>query len=303
MISIPRDTYAPIPSRKSAATDCTPAAHDKINAAFAFGAYDANGHQSANDPTARGNGIVLTMRTINCLIGGGLKFNGSALVNFDGFDKVVGAIGSVYMCVDEDVWSVHYNADGTPNDWTGSNPHAEHYSPANRYLRKHYAKGECRDFLPWEALDYARQRDDLSLGDSDYGRQRHQQQLLKAIMKKIASPNTLTNLQTIGKLRDAAGQALTLNFNDTPIEDFVLTLSHLRADDIVTIKTYAGHFDSAPCVIGGMTLDCQAFGDDLKSLIQAARDDKVFDFLAAHPDWLDQDNNPSPVTPTVTATK
>jgi len=297
MISIPRDLYVGIPSRRSSATNCTPATHDKINSAFAYGAYDANGHQSADDPTARGNGIVLTMRTISCLVDGGLRFNGSALVNFDGFDKVVEAVGSVYMCVDEDVWSIHYAADGTPRDFYGR----WSTSAANRALRKHYAKDECREFQPWEALDYARQRYDLSLGDSDYGRQRHQQQLLKAVIEKIASPNTLTNLDTMVRLRGAAGQALSLNLNDTHIEDWVFTLRKLHASDVQTVKTYAGICCRGMQIdVGGQMVSYERFDPDLEELLEAVRDDTVFDFLYRHPDWVGSGSTSAPASGTAT---
>ena len=37
-----------------------------------------------------------------------------AIIDFEGFDAVVHALGSVYMCVDQDVWSIHYWPDGSP---------------------------------------------------------------------------------------------------------------------------------------------------------------------------------------------
>ena len=42
----------------------------------------------------------------------------------------------------------------------------------------------CKDMEGWEALDYARQRYGLTNGD--YDRQRHQQQLIKAMAKKAS---------------------------------------------------------------------------------------------------------------------
>jgi anionic cell wall polymer biosynthesis LytR-Cps2A-Psr (LCP) family protein len=67
-----------------------------------------------------------------------------------------------------------------------------------------YAKGNhC--FTPTEALDFVRQRDLLANKDFDYGRQRHQQQFLKAIMQQavkdgLDSPTKLPGLiKAIGK--------------------------------------------------------------------------------------------------------
>ena len=52
------------------------------------------------------------MKTINNLVPGGLKFNGAAIINFEGFQKVLEAIGGVRMCVDVETRSVHYDKDG-----------------------------------------------------------------------------------------------------------------------------------------------------------------------------------------------
>jgi LCP family protein required for cell wall assembly len=279
IISIPRDLRVTIPRRDSATTDCS-GNEDKINAAFGFGAVDAKGKRDVS-ATGRGNGVVLTMRTINCIVGGGLKFNGWATVNFDGFDKVVQALGNVYMCVDTDVWSIHYTADGKPADFYYRS------GPSTRPLRKHYTKGECRDFLPWEALDYSRQRIDLADGSGDYGRQRHQQQLIQAIVRKIASTNPITNFDTISKVQKAAGDLLVLDLGGTAVEDWVATLHNMRPDDLVQIKTYAGQFESED--VNGVSY--QALRPDLVDLLKAARDDTVFNFLAAHADWLTQSSS------------
>jgi hypothetical protein len=251
---------------------------DKINAAFGYGAVDADGHQDLTS-AGRGNGVILTMRTINCIVGGGLTFNGWATVNFDGFDKVVEALGSVYMCVDEDVWSIHYRADGTPADFYYFSGHS------TRPQRKHYTKGECRDFQPWEALDYSRQRVDLAEGDGDYGRQRHQQQLLKAILAKVASADTLTNFNTVGRLQQSAGDLLVLDLSGVPVEDWVFTFRNLRAGDVTMVKTYAGLYRSETVD----EISYQRLDDDLIELLEACRDDTVFNFLAAHQDWVGQD--------------
>ena len=49
-----------------------------------------------------------------------------------------------------------------------------------------YKKGD-RCFTPSEGLDFVRQRDLLADNDFDYGRQRHQQQFLKAVLKQAVS--------------------------------------------------------------------------------------------------------------------
>jgi len=63
----------------------------------------------------------------------------------------------------------------------------------------------------------------------------------------------------------------------------VWTLKSLRADDIVMIKTNGGTF----CNIPGGTEQCLT--DDMLDLLRAVKNETVFDFLAAHPDWVAKD--------------
>jgi anionic cell wall polymer biosynthesis LytR-Cps2A-Psr (LCP) family protein len=137
--------------------------------------------------------------------------------------------------------------------------------------------------LPWEALDYSRQRYYLANGDGDYGRQRHQQQLIKAIVQKVSSGDTITNFSTMTRLQKAAGDLLTLDLGNTKVEDWVLTLSSLRSDDIVMVKTNGGKF--AP---NGNGSNEQLIPDTLE-LLKAVQNDTVFDFLTSHQDWIAAD--------------
>ena len=75
----------------------------------------------------------------------------------------------------------------------------------------------CRHLEAWQALDYVRQRDMLANGDGDYGRQRHQQQFIKALLKEgvskgMSNPLTLnTFLEKVSKafIFDGGGVSLT----------------------------------------------------------------------------------------------
>jgi anionic cell wall polymer biosynthesis LytR-Cps2A-Psr (LCP) family protein len=216
------------------------------------------------------------MLTISNLVPGGLRFNGVAVINFDGFDKVVEALGTVFMCVDTDTYSIHYFPNGERAFPDLDLSHGE-----GQTVGKHYPIG-CYDMQPWEALDYSRQR---HIPDGDYGRQRHQQQLLKAIVKKIASPDTITNFNTIRQLQAAAGDLLTLDLGDTAIEDWVLTLSGLRSDDIVMIKTNGGKFNSE--LVDGIYREY--LSDESLELLKSVQTNTVIDFLSTHPDWVATD--------------
>ena len=276
MISFPRDSLVDIPPYPPTKY---PGGRDKINAAFANGAVtpDIYGDRDAS-PEGWTRGAELTMRTISNLVPGGLKFSGVAIINFAGFEKVVEALGVIKnFCVDEEVYSIHYYPDGQR-----AQPDLNLVYGDDQTVGKHYPVG-CYDMEPWEALDYSRQR--YGLSDGDYGRQRHQQQLLKAIVRQAMSPDVLTNLSTVRKLRDAAGDLLTLDLGDFGIEEWVFTLSSLRADDIVMIKTNGGKFHSR--IINDTYYEY--LSDESLELLQHVQSDTVFDFLARHPDWVATD--------------
>jgi anionic cell wall polymer biosynthesis LytR-Cps2A-Psr (LCP) family protein len=265
MISLPRDAEVQIPDYPK--TDFI-GYRTKINAAFAAGAVTEDGHRDPS-PKGRAQGAELTMLTINKLVPGGMKFNGVAIINFDGFLSVLEAIGGVHMCIDTEVWSIHYDAAGNRSWYDLPDGVGYHYVPT------------CRDMQAWEALDYARQR---HLPDGDYGRQRHQQQLIKAIIAKVASTDTLANFGKINDLKKAAGDLLTIDLLGTKIEDWVYTLSSLRSDDIVMIKTNGGKFAASPNDPTNET-----FTPESIQLLQAVQNDKVFDFLTTHQDWIATD--------------
>ena len=50
--------------------------------------------------------------TISQLVPGGLDFNAVAILNYDGFLSILKVLGGVDMCVDEEVWSIHYDRNG-----------------------------------------------------------------------------------------------------------------------------------------------------------------------------------------------
>ena len=88
-------------------------------------------------------------------------------------------------------------------------------------------------------------------------------------------------------LKNAAGDLLRMDLGGNAIEDWVFTLSSLRADSLITIKTYAGGAGA-----GGWyteTVDGISYvrvDTVLLDLLRSVQNDTVFDFLAAHPDWV-----------------
>jgi anionic cell wall polymer biosynthesis LytR-Cps2A-Psr (LCP) family protein len=275
--------------------------NQKINVAFQTGARTLVGPGQGwgapdYSPDGIGRGILQVMRTISGLVPGGLEFHGAAIIDFSGFDKVVEAVGGVRMCVDfgglvdsddkegdnEEIWSIHRFADGThlPNNMsaTAYGGYGGAAERATRPQRAHYTEG-CQELQPWQALDISRQR--VQFANSDYGRHRLQQQLLKSLVAKVASTDTITNLGTIRRLQEAAGGLLTLALGGHAIEDWVLTVKDLRADSVVGIQFNGGETCGQVDVANNQCMTAET-----QELLQAVHDDNVFAFLATHDDWI-----------------
>jgi len=272
LISLPRDAEAPIPDfPKTNFRGYT----EKINAAFAYGARDANGKPD-NSPAGRSLGAELTMLTVANLAPG-IKFNGAAIINFVGFRDVLNAIGGVYMCVDVETRSIHFDNKG------------KYHTNEVPYSQRRIYKIGCRNFNPQEALDYARQR---HFDNGDYTRQRHQQQLLMAIFKKLTSSGTLTDLSKLGELQKAAKGLLTLDLGQTQLADWAWTLKGISAEDIVMIKTNGGK------ITKGNKAGNEAFSPDSLAMLKAVADDTMAAFVATHQDWITKDTTPNPKSTT-----
>jgi LCP family protein required for cell wall assembly len=283
MMSIPRDTKVTIPANKKTKYN---GGTDKINAAFQFGYQNGGG---------RDGGLALLAETVSLLAGGGLKFNGAAIVNFDGFSGLVKALDGVYMCVDEKVTSIHtgwntktgaegvpynFNADGIP---TSLKPN----------MRPMVYEVGCRDFAAWEALDYVRQRDKLANNDGDYGRQRHQQQFIKAMAKKAMSGGVLANPIKVNEVLSSVGKAVSFYNNDVSLADWIFTLKGVNPDGMITLRTNNGEFKST--IINGQSFE--VLDQNALDLLKAYTADTVDTFVAAHPEMVANDAATPAVAP------
>jgi LCP family protein required for cell wall assembly len=275
MMSIPRDTKVQIPANKKTKYN---GGTDKINAAFQFGYQNGGG---------RDGGLALLAETVSLLAGGGLKFNGAAIVNFDGFSGLVKALDGVYMCVDEKVTSIHtgwntktnvegvpynFNADGIP---TSLKPN----------MRPMVYEVGCRHFAAWEALDYVRQRDKLANNDGDYGRQRHQQQFIKAMAKKATSAGVISNPIKVNQVLGSVGKAVSFYNNNVSLADWIFTLKGVSPEQMVTLRTNNGQFSSE--IINGQSFE--VLDQTAKDLLKAYSTDAVGPFVASHPELIAND--------------
>ncbi|MGI5243006.1 LCP family protein [Dactylosporangium sp. CA-139066] len=269
LASVPRDSYVSIPSYSKSRFE---GGSDKINAAFPDGYGNGAG---------RAGGFELLALTIKKLTG--ISFNGGAIVDFSGFKSLVAALGGVNMCVDERTVSVHIGHDARgryqmPYELTDEGP-----VPVPGVTPQVYQPG-CQHLADWQALDYVRQRE--LLPDGDYGRQRHQQQFLKAVLKQATGSGMLTNPVKLDRVLRAAGQAMTVDNGGISIPDWLFALRDIRSGAVTMLKTNGGTFNSE--LIDGK--DTEILSDTSLKLFSAIRDDNVPAFVAAHPDWVSPDS-------------
>jgi len=272
LISIPRDSYVDIPAYNNG-TRTHRRGKDRINAAFAFGGDGKTG------PDKLKYGFRLLQETIKQDFG--ITFDAGAIVDFEGFHDVVATLGGVDMCVDEKTISVHigHNKEGrtrTPYIQDGGNT----FRPVPGVTPEVYNVG-CRHLQPYQALDYVRQRDLLANGDSDYGRQRHQQQFIKAVLKEVLNKG-LTSPTKLPGLLKVVGQAMTIDDGNIGLEDWVFAMRNIGADDLVTVKTNAGQFNRGPGALSSYEL----ISPESMQLFAAIRNDQVEGFVSAHTDWI-----------------
>jgi LCP family protein required for cell wall assembly len=275
LASIPRDSRVAIPAHK---TTGYAGGTDKINAAFQAGYQNGGG---------RDGGLALLAETVSNLSGRSLKFNGAGIVNFDGFRDLVTAIGGVGMYVDEKVTSIHIGTNvktrqvGAPFT---INPDGTVGSPKPDMRPQVYEVG-WHDFADWQALDYVRQRDLLANQDSDYGRQRHQQQFIKAVLQKTTSTGVITNPIKVNKVLKSVGKAVTFYNNGVDIADWIFTLKGIKPENMTMIKTNGGAFN--PVTIDGVAYE--TLTPDSLQLLKDMEADNMEQFVSAHQSWISTD--------------
>ncbi|MEU4622298.1 LCP family protein [Actinoplanes sp. NPDC023801] len=271
LFSMPRDLRVDIPAFPKSGTG---ADRDKINAAMAYGSRLGNGKYSA------AQGFQLLATTVSGVTGI-KRFDAGAIVNFGGFKKIVEAMGGVEMIIDMDVKSEHLKPDGSPRDRT---PACQgHHNCARPYtgVQKIYKKSTKPVRLKaWEALDYVRQR--YGEGMTDYVRQRHQQQFIKAIAKQAMSRDVVTNPSKLLGVMDAAGGSLTVAPGDHTVLDWAMELKSLNIDDIVTVNLpgegiFEGEYKG------------ERFLPEVGEFFKAVREERVPAFLLDHPRFVNTD--------------
>lgn len=221
LISIPRDTEVQVPAFTKSGY---PGGTSKATEAFFHGAQHGGGWAG---------GAQLMAQTIKNLTG--ISFDGAAIIDFNGFKGVIDALGSIRMCVKQEVESKHMSFVDGKVMWN-----AEAKKTGKARTPVVHKKG-CREMKGWEALDYSRQR--YGLRNGDYDRQQNQQQLIKAMAKKAMADGVMTNPLKLNSLMKAAGKAFVLDTGGTPVADFIFTMRGVAANDLVLLRTNDGTFN------------------------------------------------------------
>ncbi|GAA3337347.1 hypothetical protein GCM10020358_13260 [Amorphoplanes nipponensis] len=275
LVSLPRDSYVKIPEFDNG-KQRYPGGRNKINAAFAYGSRGLTGEQALT------GGFTLLAKTIKGLTG--ITPDAGAIIDFQGFRQVVDVLGKVCMYVDTTTTSIHYGHDDKTGKLTAPyriNPDGTLRGRIRGVTPNVYRKGN-RCFTPSEALDFVRQRDLLEDDSYDYGRQRHQQQFLKALIKNIMDSGLDSPTRLPGLLK-AVGRTMTVDDGGIPLADWVFALRGIRPDDLITIKTNNGTFNSD--TIPGVG-SAEILSDTSLELLRSVRTDTVDEFVLAHPTWV-----------------
>jgi len=195
------------------------------------------------------------------------RFDAAAVLTFGAFDDLVDALGGVDLYIDQRVVSQHRRPDG------------RHRAPGNGgYVGPQmvYEKG-MRHLNGWQALDYARQR---YIAGGDYSRQRHQQQLIKALVGKIVDQDMARDPDRIDAVLRAMGDAMIFEGGDQQVIDFAFALSGLRPENITLVSL------PGSSVTSGGSYRGERLHQIATPFLKAVREDTVDAFLADNPDLV-----------------
>jgi LCP family protein required for cell wall assembly len=255
LFSLPRDLVVDIPAFPKSGYR---GGRTKINASIAFGSRVPG---SSKVDTAQG--FQLLAKTVSNYTG--IKtFSAGAVLNFGGMKRLVDALGGVDMYIDQRVASIHLRPDGKPR--TNAGPHGSGPQMVYRVGNMH--------LNGWQALDYSRQR---YIPGSDYARQRHQRQLIKAILRKALGLKLTTDPVKFDRVMRALGGTVIFDGRGHGAVDFAFALGGLRPERMTLVGLPGGS------IYGGGGYRGERLNAVAWDFFAAVRADRVGAFLVAHP--------------------
>jgi len=198
LLSIPRDLIVPIKEHDE----------DKINSVFADGYNDyiksscKNKVTNACRDSAFGAGANFTRETTENILGINIKYY--IVVDFDGFTKLVDALGGVDINVEKNLYDPLF-----------PDKSMKGYEPFNIKAGNHHMDGEL-------ALKYARSRETTS----DFDRSARQQKIIQGLREKALQSGILTNPKKIMDIVNIVGDHIRTNMSPSDLR----TLADLLKD-------------------------------------------------------------------------
>lgn len=233
IFSIPRDTYVPIA--------CNNNRYNKINSAAAYG-------------------TDCVINTIQNLVGVTIDYH--AKINFNGVIDLVNALDGIDVMVEPPNYSYYISKYGE-GVLCESNSLRDMANLVCMNTGYQHLNGE-------QALAYARNRHGYL--ESDIARNRHQQQIVEAMAKKML---TLSNFSDFENLLEAVGRNISTNLSTNQILSFYQTLknmllSGLSGNEFINIqKTYLEVY-SLPVTIGGLNISALGYYENSLNAIKDA---------------------------------
>ncbi|HEY8532482.1 MAG TPA: LCP family protein [Micromonospora sp.] len=255
LVSLPRDLLVDIPAFPPAGFD---GGWSKLTHAMSYGSHRPDGGRP--DPA---QGFQLLAKTVSAYTGIP-RFDAGAVLNFRGFQNLVDAIGGVDLYIDQRVPSLHRRPDGGMRALSGTGYTGPQmvYEPGYRHLNG------------WQALDYARQR---YISGGDYARQRHHQQLIKAILRKVTDRQLATDPVAIDRVLQALGETLIFDGRGREPIDFAFALRRLSPSALTLVGLPGSAVYSEGNYVGE---NLDPVGRDFLTELRAGR---AAAFLEAHP--------------------
>ncbi|NWG21816.1 MAG: LCP family protein [Chloroflexi bacterium] len=195
MLSLPRDLMVDVPGY----------GRRKINSVYPFG----------ERRLGKGYGAALLKETVAGLVG--VPVHHFALVNFEGFRKVIDIVDGVYIDVPRVIDDPRYPMDEFPGDV--------------RTMRVRFDPG--RQLMDSErALIYARTRH----ADNDFGRNQRQQQVLLAVLERVRERGLMSQ---INKIDDYTGALRDYVRTDLPRSEMLRLARVATRLDLENVQRYA----------------------------------------------------------------
>lgn len=214
-------------------------------------------------------GYALLTRVISAYTGI-RTFQAGAILTFAGMSRLTDALGGVTLRIDQKVVSIQRRPDGTMRTLRPGG--GGYLGPQAVYLPG------IRRLVGWQALDYARQR---YTAGGDYTRQRHQRQIVKALLTEARGAGLATDQAKLTAVLRALGDTLVYLGGRTPLA-YAYALRNLSPANLTLVGLPGASIISGGGYIGEQL---QPAG---KAFIAAVAGGDPAAYLKSHPELINR---------------